>query len=99
MEKYLVAVQPQDLTKKVFLTFPAAKHYEVHAIKNGEAKLDVETLLGIAVSRKKSDIFHIYPEKPGKVALPRTLQHVLTRYPYPLSQGPVVLPTDCLTTE
>ena len=99
MEKYLIAGKSQDVTKIAFLTFPAAKHYEVHAIKNGEPNLDVETLLGIAVSRKKSDIFHIYPEKAGKVALPRTLQHVLTRYPYPLSQGPVVLPTDCLTTE
>ena len=72
MEKYLVAGKSQELSKKAFLTFPAAKHYEVHAIKNGEPNLDIETLLGIAINRKKSDIFHIFPKKAGNVALPRT---------------------------
>ena len=31
--------------------------------------------------------------------MPRTLQHILSKSKYPLSQGPALLPNDCFTTE
>ena len=34
------------------------------------------------------------PSVVGQEELPRTLQHILSRYPYPVSQGPVVFPLD-----
>ena len=61
MEKFLISAQGPIKPNKLFLNLPAAKQYEVHAIINGEAKLDEEVLLDMAVNRKKSEIFHIFP--------------------------------------
>ena len=60
--------------------------------------MEEELLLDIAVNRKKSEIFHIFPQNRTE-KLPKTLQTILSKHPFPLSQGPVVLTTDCLTTE
>ena len=59
MEKFLprnvVAGHSQKLgIKKVQLILPNAKHYAVHAVKNGEDVLHEETLLEGACSRKTS---------------------------------------------
>ena len=102
MAKFQVAGQSLDLHRRATLTLPASKHYMVQAVKSGEKVLEVESLLEMAIKRKKSETFHSFPriwKDERFLDLPRTLQHVLSRYPYPLSQGPVVLPTDCLTTD
>ena len=106
MEKFLarnVVIGHSQISglKKVQLILPNAKHYAVHAVKNGEDVLNVENLLERACSIKISEVFHILPYvsliREGQ--LPRSLQHILTKSRYPLSQGPVLLPNDCLTTE
>jgi hypothetical protein len=102
MEKFLVAGHFQSLGKKeVQLALPTAKHYAVNAVKNGEDVVNVKTLLEVASSRKKSEVYHIFPyiSLPGYGQVPRTLQHILSKHTFPLSQGPVLLPNDCLTTE
>ena len=105
MEKFLarnvVAGHSQILGLKNFqLILPNAKHYAVHAVKNGDDVLNEETLLERACSKKTSKVFHSLPYvsliREGQ--LPRSLQHILTKSRYPLSQGPVLLPNDCLTT-
>ena len=92
MEKFLarnlvVGHSPLLTGKKVQLVLPIAKHYEVHAVKNGEDELHEETLLEVASSRKKSEVCHIwqYVSLPGDDgAVPRTLQLILTKTCYPL---------------
>ena len=106
MEKFparnIIAGHSQILgIKKVHLILPNAKHYAVHAVKNGEDVLNEKNLLERACSRKKSEVFHMLPYvsliREGQ--LPRTLQHILSKSKYPLSQGPALLPNDCFTTE
>ena len=106
MEKFLarnvVSGHSQILGLKNFqLILPNAKHYAVHAVKNGEDVLNEKNLLERACSRKKSEVFHMLPYvsliREGQ--LPRTLQHILSKSKYPLSQGPALLPNDCFTTE
>ena len=74
----------------------AGKHYKIHGVKNGEADLKTEALLDKAANRRKSLAFHITPvvwiDGHGQDDMPRTLQHILSRYPYPVGQGPVVFP-------
>ena len=94
MEKFLVSGRLAKM--KLQLSLPTAKQYAVIAVKNGEDELKVQYLLEDACNRKKSETFHIWTI-PSE--LPRTLQFILSIYPYPLSQGPVVLPNDCFTTE
>ena len=89
--------------KKVQLSIPNAKQYAVHAVKNGEDVLHEETLLEGACSRKTSEVHHIWPyvscSLVGGGQVPRTLQHILSKSQYPLSQGPVLLPNDCFSSE
>ena len=110
MEKFLarniIAGHSQILgIKKVHLNLPNAKHYEVHAAKNGEDVLHMETLLEGACRRKTSEVHHTWPYVMslalliGNGQVPRTLQHILSKNQYPLSQGPVLLPNDCFSTE
>ena len=89
--------------KKVQLILPNAKHYVVHAVKNGEDVVHEDTLIEGAGSRKTSEVYHIVPYVShsliGGGQVPRTLQHILSKSQYPLSQGPVLLPNDCFSTE
>ena len=98
MEKFLVTgLSSSSSSQKLQLILPKGKHFEFHGIKNGEADLKTEALLDIAAKRRKSKASHLPPRVFGD--LPRTLQHILSRYPYPLSQGPVVFPLDLYTTD
>ena len=113
MEKFLarniIAGHSQIVgIKKVHLNLPNAKHFEVHAAKNGEDVLHMETLLEGACRRKTSEVHHTSPYVMSLALLvgngqaghvPRTLQHILSKHQYPLSQGPVLLPNDCFSTE
>ena len=73
----------------------------MHAVKSGEIDMHVEDFLNRAVVRTKAEAFHIDPYgrvNDEFVYLPRTLQQIMSKHPYPLSQGPVMLPIDCLAT-
>ena len=101
MEKFLVKGFSHKIGKRQFnLTMPKSKHYNVHAVKDGEKELLVKLLIEKAVTRNKSEaVHHIQPFVQMNENLPRTLQTILLKHPYPLSQGPVMLPVDCVTTE
>ena len=65
MEKFLarniIAGHSQTLgIKKVQLILPNAKHYALHAVKNGEDVLREETLLEGACSRKTSEVYQYF---------------------------------------
>ena len=107
MEKFIsrnvIVGRSQTLgLKNTQLILPNAKHYTIHAVKNGEDELNEKDLLEHAANRKKSEVFHKLPSlftTMPFIRLPRTLQHILSKNQYPLSQGPVLLPNDCFTTE
>ena len=88
---------------RVSLGMPMAKRFQIRAIKNGEDKLQVETIVINAVNifslDAKNHHVHSYPrtkDADGQtVELPRSLQKILGKHPFPLSQGPVILPTEC----
>ena len=98
MEKFLVAGLSSSSSKKLQLILPAGKHYKICGVKNGEADLKTEALLDKAANRRKSEAFHM-PPVVNQEELPRTLQYILSRYPYPVSQGPVVFPLDFYTAD
>ena len=98
MEKFLVTGLSSSSSKKLQLILPKGKHYKIHGVKNGEPDLKTEALLDKAANRRKSEAFHM-PPVVGREELPRTLQHILSRYPYPFSQGPVVFPLGFYTAE
>ena len=98
MEKFLVTGLSSSCSKKLQLILPAGKHNKIHGVNNGEAELKTEALLDKAANRRKSEAFHM-PPVVGQEELPRTLQHILSRYPYPVSQGPVVFLLDFYTAD
>ena len=84
------------------LVLPRGKHFEMSAVKNGEDELKTQDMLKFAMHRNKSEAYHITPFaniNDRFVDLPRTLQQIMSKHPYPLSQGPVQLPIDCLAME
>ena len=98
MEKFLarniVAGNSQILgIKKVHLNLPNAKHYEVHAAKNGEDVLHMETLLEGACRRKTSEVHHTCHE-PGpadwKWPSDQNSPAYLVQKPIPSLKGPCV---------
>ena len=89
------------LGKRQFhLTIPKSKHYKVLAVRDGEQELLEELFVEKAVTIDESEALH-HSQPFVKIGedLPRTLQKILLKHPYPLSQGPVMLPVDCLTSE
>ena len=89
------------------LNIPKAKTFSQTAVKNCEAETLPEQLVLRAVNRRKGSISpyekaHIKPSANVNgefVKLPRTLQQILGAHPFPLSQGPVVLPLDTRTED
>ena len=105
MEKFLVLGDSKTFIKKQFqLTLPKSKHYQIHAVKNGEAECNVSAIIEKAVMKNKFEPKHIAPAIGGvlekdQVKLPRSLQQILSIHPFPLSQGPVLIPLDCETED
>ena len=100
MHRFSVAGLAQhDQYEKLHLTLPSAKHFRMCAVKNGEENLHTDALIAEAVMDKKElRLHHIYPltRVDGEILhIPRTLQHILTSHPFPLSQGPINLSLDC----
>ena len=76
MNKFQVAGQSLH-SQKVYLTLPVSKHFTTNGVQNEELEMRVEDLLNIAVTRKKSELYHISPvvwkDSNYKHNVPRTL--------------------------
>ena len=75
------------------LQLPIAKHFVLNAVKNGEKALRVNELVTEAVNKDK-DLEHVKPYLGSgneRQDVPKTLQHVLSHHPFPLSQGTLCL--------
>ena len=106
MEKFLLMGFASNNRKcRLSLGLPTAKHYEINTVKNGEETLQIKSFITNAVEkdRKKLRSFHVNPvvTTPDGDFFhhPRTLHHILSGHPFPLSQGPVILPLDCGTED
>ena len=82
---------------------PTAKKFETIAVKNAESKIYPDELIIEAVKRRKlfdrekDHQCHVEPMlyiDKNFVKLPKTLQYLLAPHPFPLSQGPLMLPLD-----
>jgi hypothetical protein len=93
VEKFLLKGFDKE-KRQLKLTLPIAKHFEISAVKNAEKNLQVKRLISKAVNRNRCEFFHVI-----EVKIPRTLQHILSRHPYPLSQGPFRPVVDCRTED
>ena len=58
MNKYQIAGQSFH-SQIVYLTLPVNKHFTTNVVQNEEVEMQVEDLLNIAVTRKKSELYHI----------------------------------------
>jgi hypothetical protein len=102
MEKFIVrgySSKDKDAPKCI-LDIPPAKNFNVVAVKNSEQVLQSSLLLSRAVSRSKYESSHAKPFAmiDGKSTyLPGSLRHLLNGHPYPVSQGPVMIPLDTNT--
>ena len=85
------------------IMIPTAKKFETIAVKNAESKIYPDELIIEAVKRRKlfdrekDHQCHIEPMlyiDKNFVKLPKTLQYLLAPHPFPLSQGPLILPLD-----
>ena len=97
-----VSMSDKPSSRKLQLTLPRGKHFQVQAVKNGENETSVKELLNIAVNKVAYDTYHSDPFgyiKGERMELPRTLQEIFSKNPFPISQGPVMLPIDCLATD
>ena len=104
MEKFVVIGQHhQHPTRNLKLNLPKAKHYAHVAVKDGEKVLDTKCVIEHAVYKSSMSLQHQvrhtvpYLNKPGEKIeyLPRSLQSILIKQPFPLNQGPVNLPFEC----
>ena len=101
MEKFLVYGQ-DSLGKTLSLTLPSAKHYlEVKSTEEFGDK-DYKALNMVLLEAIKTHdnlgprANHLWP---GSVKLANTMSEFLSKHPFPLAQGPVKLPVDCLIDE
>ena len=100
MEKFIVSGYSFDSRTNLSLNLPQSKRFLHVAVKNSETETFPEALISKAVERKKHETTHVRPSVwvDGKsIHLPRTLQHLLASHPFPLNQGPVVIPLDTNT--
>ena len=104
MEKFLVNGYSNFHKKKCQLILPKAKHYEDLNVSKEEDKFEIEDIILHAIKRKKCESYHIPvrifskdPKVIEEILLP--IHQILSKHPYPLSQGPVLLPIDCATEE
>ena len=100
MEKFLLKGRISGTTKVLQLSLPHSKKFEYVAVKNGEETLQTKVLLSEAIKRSKVKSTHVKPVaviEGESCLLSKTLQHLLSGHPYPVSQGPVILPIDMNT--
>ena len=96
MEKFTLRAAALDSKQQLRLSLPAAKLFQPYAIKGGEPELKVKELITTAVSLSRCQNYHQNPCVDGQY-VPRSMQQILSSLSFPLSQGPVVLPLDCVT--
>jgi hypothetical protein len=96
MEKFVL--HGLDGEKRPFkLNLPITKHFVLNAVKNSEKDLRVKELVSKAVNRDRLEFYHVDPyllTRSEKHDVPRTLQHILSSHPYPVSQGPLLAADD-----
>ena len=93
MEKFILCGLDKEKSK-MRLKLPLSKHFVLNAVKNGEKVLKIQELVTKAVERKDPELDHIKPYLgygTERQDVPKTLQHILSHHPYPLSQGTLSL--------
>ena len=98
MEKFLV--YGQDIHGKTLsLTLPSAKHYSEVKSTQEFGDNDFKGLNKVFLKAIKTHenlgprANHLWP---GSLKLANTMSEFLSKHPFPLAQGPVKLPVDCL---
>ena len=104
MEKFVVlGHHPQHPTRKFELNLPKAKHFALVAVKDGEKIIDTKRVIEHAVYKSSMSLQHQvlhtlpYIQKPCEKIqyLYHSLQSIFLKQPFPLNQGPVILPFEC----
>ena len=73
------------------------------AVKDGEKTIDTKSVIPHAVYSSSMSLEHQvrhtvpYLDRPSEKIeyIPRSLQSIFFKQPFPLNQGPVILPIDC----
>ena len=104
MEKFVVTGHHHQHPIRNFrLKLPKAKQYVLVAVKDGEKTIDTKSVIEDAVYSSSMSLEHQvrhtvpYSHKPSEKIeyLPRSLQSIFLKQPFPLNQGPVILPFEC----
>ena len=104
MEKFVVTGHNHQHPIRNFrLKLPNAKQYVLVAVKDGEKTIDTKSVIEDAVYSSSMSLEHQvrhtvpYSHKPSEKIeyLPRSLQSIFLKQPFPLNQGPVILPFEC----
>ena len=93
MEKFLVTgLSSSSSSQKLQLILPKGKHFEFHAVKNGEADLKTEALLDIAAKRRKSEASHLPPRVFWRFA--KNFAAYFVKIPLPTQPRPNCVPAE-----
>ena len=90
MEKFLVTGSSKDVTTKFRIKLPQAKHYEFTSVDHNQNNSDIKMEIKQAVSRS---LYFFQNHVP--YLRYQSLQHILSKHPFPRNQGPVILPIEC----
>ena len=104
MEKLVVlGHHRQHPTREFKLNLPKAKHFALVAVKDGEKEIDTKRVIEHTVYKSsmslEHQVRHTVPilDKPCEKIeyLSRSLQSIFLKQPFPINQGPVILPFEC----
>ena len=107
MEKFIRGYHSDDEGRKVILKLPGSRQLEI--LRNEETgssirKIQLLIKQAVRISYKpRLKLSHGSPDyvRSGEEVLENfdSLQNILGKHPFPLSQGPVILPVDSLTNQ
>ena len=89
MEKFLLRGTSRDGTVTFRLKLPQAKHYEFTSVDHNQKDDDIQKGIKQAESRNLYFFQNYFPYLCHK-----SLQHALSKHPFPKNQGPVIFPIE-----
>ena len=97
MEKFISRGEHFKTKKTFLMNLPVSKQFSYIAVKSSETRMFPELLISMAVKKMKFKNHHTVPSaimEGNPQDYSKTLQNILQRHPFPLSQGPVILALD-----
>ena len=95
MDKFISRGEHMRTREKFLLNLPVSRRFCHVAVRSSETRMFPELFIAMAVKKMKCKNFHTFPFASIEGEdYSKTLHHLLLKHPFPLSQGPMILPLD-----